>query len=1035
MASAEDLGAEKALSDHLNSCELCSSNRAVTAAAPTPSRGLAAAKTEADPGRGSAAAAATVPGRRARVSSTPIGPAVRVGRFVLGKEIGRGGMGVVYKANDLELDRTVALKFLTTENVSAIWRSKLVRRFRREGQAMAKLSHPNVVQIYEVGEHEGQVFLAMEYVDGTDLSDWLSNETLKTQEVVEVFLAAGAGLDAAHSEGLIHRDFKPSNVLISKQGEVKVTDFGLARLGNEDSELPAEDARFRSRHDLLGAQMTQTGGLVGTPPFMSPEQLAGRPLDTRSDIFSFGVGLFYGLYGKLPFDGDDHASLGESIASEELSAEVSDRGRVPRVVEQAIRRSLRHDPAERFSSISEMLDELKPPKVGKTVGLTAVVAALGVGALALFGMSNNQAEPCQTGAAEITASWNDDVRASLVANVAGTEEQVGSMLGRLAAYSEKWADTRDRVCRATRVDGKQSKALLDVRMSCLDDTKAALRFAAEAIARAGTTIDADRVISRLPHLSLCASLDSRTGEDQDVPQDRVNRERISAAQRELSRAQASYLAAPRGGAAMEFLSQIAKTRAFSDKIDNLPLWIEATEAQGRVELELGQFENAETSFRHLLVRVQSSEIRGRVLRLRVQVGLTEALSGQGRLQEAKQQSVIAAGLLRTVDPADIEARLHFAIGRAFAHALQFDFAEAAFERTEKSVIRGGLANSEVGIRLDLARGRNSLRMGRYPAATSSLKAAHEKGVRLGGENHRVALEALRLVGVAHYRAGEANAAESAFRTLVSKEADPRDRFFLAHALLDLGRDDEGRELLTMPPIKIRDYLKMKAVEPLELEAHAEAVVLFAEAQWRLGDVDTAKETFRTAMVRRGRMVFENPKDMRSVNPVPVIVMALAFAENLEAADQLDEALVEAELASRLAKKRVSHIKSGGRSTVVVGHGHDWLLEGALVRHASILEKLGRAAEARPEIFYAGRQHASEKMSRTPAPPAAEAEMSLVAARVYWATRMDRKDPVRAGEYAIELATTAETLWKEFGGRDAERAKEATAWLKSRSAPP
>ncbi|NVB81110.1 MAG: protein kinase, partial [Kofleriaceae bacterium] len=220
-------------------------------------------------------------------------PVERVGRFELERVIGQGAMGVVYRARDPELERTVALKIRKSP-------SRLdpdgEERLRREAQALARLAHPNVVAVYEAGRHERTMYIAMEYVEGDSLADWLASGR-PAAAVIERMIEAGRGLAAAHAVGLVHRDFKPRNVFVATSGTAKVGDFGLVRL---DDEQPASGAATRPS-DLT---LTLTGSLVGTPAYMAPEQLRGEAATELSDQFSFAITFYEALYGKRPFAGE-----------------------------------------------------------------------------------------------------------------------------------------------------------------------------------------------------------------------------------------------------------------------------------------------------------------------------------------------------------------------------------------------------------------------------------------------------------------------------------------------------------------------------------------------------------------------------------------------------------------------------------------------------------------------------------------------------------------------------------------------------------
>ncbi|MBL4684267.1 MAG: serine/threonine protein kinase, partial [Nannocystaceae bacterium] len=269
----------------------------------------------------------------------------RIGRFRLLQCIGRGGMGVVWSAHDDKLDRTVAIKLLRPEVAG--------HDLTAEARALARLSHPNVVSVFDVGEHEGQRFIAMEFVQGDTLREWLL-QPRSVADVVDVFLAAGQGLSAAHAVGLVHRDFKPDNVLVGDDGRPRVLDFGLARRpdlgGGEPPVLPSDANPFATT-------MTQAGLLLGTPAYMAPEQHLGDPADARSDQFAFAVALFEGLTGVLPFQGGDLRALSLSIVAGRIHKPPA--GTLSPQLHNALGRALSQDPAARFPDIDAMLLALR----------------------------------------------------------------------------------------------------------------------------------------------------------------------------------------------------------------------------------------------------------------------------------------------------------------------------------------------------------------------------------------------------------------------------------------------------------------------------------------------------------------------------------------------------------------------------------------------------------------------------------------------------------------------------------------------------
>jgi serine/threonine-protein kinase len=302
-----------------------------------------------------------------------------VGRYVVVELIGAGAMGIVYLARDPELGRKVALKVLRTDRGGSSASSGRTRMLR-EAQAMAQLSHPNVITIYDVGTVGDGVFLAMELVDGGTLRGWLRGSRHPWREVVAMCRRAAEGLAAAHAAGIVHRDFKPDNVLVGRDGRVRVTDFGLARsAGGVD--LP------ETHPQELAASVTHTGTVLGTPAYMAPEQLAGSVTDARSDLFSFCVSFYEALYGERPFAGSTIFQLRQAIAKGAVVTPSTPA--VPAWLRRLVVRGLRADPAERYPSVRALIDELdaRLSRGRKRVAITLLAGILSgaVAALAAFG--------------------------------------------------------------------------------------------------------------------------------------------------------------------------------------------------------------------------------------------------------------------------------------------------------------------------------------------------------------------------------------------------------------------------------------------------------------------------------------------------------------------------------------------------------------------------------------------------------------------------------------------------------------------------
>ena len=301
----------------------------------------------------------------------------RVDRFVILETLGAGGVGVVHAAYDPRLDRKIALKLVKTG--AAASGPDVEARLLREAQAMARLSHPNVVQVHEVGAWEGRLFIAMELVAGRSLADWLAARAHGWREVVRVFIDGGRGLAAAHAAGMVHRDFKPENVLVGDDGRVRVTDFGLAR-----SEGREPGDTWREAGDPLAAIVADAGAgtaaFAGTPGYMSPEQFLGEPATPASDQFSFCVALYRALHGIHPFAGDDRDRLARAVLAGERREPT--RLRVPRRIHRALVRGLSRAAGDRFATMPALLRTIEPRSPWRRAAPALLLAVAGAGGLA-----------------------------------------------------------------------------------------------------------------------------------------------------------------------------------------------------------------------------------------------------------------------------------------------------------------------------------------------------------------------------------------------------------------------------------------------------------------------------------------------------------------------------------------------------------------------------------------------------------------------------------------------------------------------------
>ncbi|HUS32033.1 MAG TPA: protein kinase [Kofleriaceae bacterium] len=422
-------------------------------------------------------ATATVTGEPGRdvppVRDSDVGD--QLGRYKLQREIGRGGMGVVHAAFDPDLERRVALKVLPVTSESVEARQRLLR----EARAMARLAHPNVVTVHEVGTAKGRDFIAMELVDGKTLEDWLSAKPRTEREIIEAYVAAGRGLAAAHAAGLVHRDFKPRNVLRHRDGRIAVTDFGLvvgveAQADAFTTTLPSGGLaaldETTTPSSLSG--LTKTGSVLGTPAYMAPEQWTGGTIGPPADQFAFCVALWEALAKERPYRGDTLEALKEKV----IAGRRADDSKIPRKLRGVLRRGLDPDPAKRYPDMNALLAAIvrteRRPTLLFALGAAAIVAAVVVYFVAARSPTVQKTyvvgERCSAPVLAPDKVWTAGDLERLRA------AQQGLAADLIDADMKAWHELRARACKAQADVREPQLACLDGVLSRIDTVKQAL---------------------------------------------------------------------------------------------------------------------------------------------------------------------------------------------------------------------------------------------------------------------------------------------------------------------------------------------------------------------------------------------------------------------------------------------------------------------------------------------------------------------------------------------------------------------------------
>jgi len=514
-------------------------------------------------------------------------------RYVVLEEVGRGGMGRVLRAYDPKLEREVALKQLHHRRLDVSAAARLVV----EARAMAKLSNPHVVAIYDVEElGPDRVVLAMELVRGTTLSRWLRADQRHWSEIIDIFIQAGRGLVAAHAAGLLHRDFKPSNVLVSEEGTAKVMDFGLAKMptANPSSDSGAGETVRQS------VELTLDGTVMGTPRYMAPEQHFGDSLSAATDQYGFCVALWEALCGEPPFAGTP-----QEIATHKQAGPPSwPATAVPRVIADAVARGMEPRPGQRWPSMRDLLDALsagRSRRRGKGVYAAVGLAAVGLSGVAVANGMQAPPELCTGAQPRMAEVWNDATRTKMQAAFAAIDAGYASDAWAqtnqsLDDYSAKWVAVHTEACEATTVRRERSAVVMDLQMGCLRRAAVGLRVTVETLAEADAHIvqNAQRLTGGLTPLSRCEDIEALSADvEPPLPGDAEVvaqiRDRITESQTRL-----------RAGNHPEAQAALDAARSLVDSVDYGPVLAELLLNEGVMLDRRGRYDEAEATLAEAL---------------------------------------------------------------------------------------------------------------------------------------------------------------------------------------------------------------------------------------------------------------------------------------------------------------------------------------------------------------------------------------------------------------------------------------------------
>lgn len=662
------------------------------------------------------------------VMSTPARREGRsLGRYVVIDELGRGGMGLVLRAYDPKLQREVAIKVLRSRALGPTSEARMVH----EARAMAKLSHPHVVSVYDVelGLSSG-VMVVMEYVPGCTLRQWLA-QPREWAEIVAAFVSAGRGLAAAHAKDLLHRDFKPANVLATADGRIKVTDFGLAKFGDVTAEweIPGD-------YDSQSILRTRAGAVMGTPRYMAPEQHTGSDVDARTDQYAFCVAAWEALAGEPPFHGRDLATYARSkIAGPEPWPKGSS---VPGYVVKALHRGLSLEPADRWPSMTELLEVLAHAGGRRRRRIVYGVTGGAIAAVLSWVWSATPDVPCSGAVAQLEGVWDAPTRDRLgeellAADVPYAEPVWSRTSARLDDYADTWVEAHTEACRATSIRKEQSAEVMDLRMACLYRAKVGLSAVVEQLSQADkkTVANAHRVVSGLPSVRQCAEIELLRAEV--PPPEPAVQEAVDKLRAEVARAQARYAA----GHYSEVLELMPDLEEEAKKTGYSPLIVSALELAGRAAGGMGRFGDAEIKFGEGLRMALGTRQWSNARQIAYLQGETIG-SRLGRFDEGLVYAEVAWGLLGASPSPRAEAQVRTGIGGIKRLQGRLDEAEEQHRAALDLMLSAdaddpNVANARTNIAILLqARGE-------YEAAEAEQRAVLAYQVGQLGEEHPVAV--------------------------------------------------------------------------------------------------------------------------------------------------------------------------------------------------------------------------------------------------------------------------------------------------------
>jgi tetratricopeptide (TPR) repeat protein/predicted Ser/Thr protein kinase len=576
-------------------------------------------------------------------------------RYRVLRRIGAGGMGAVYLAVDTRLERHVAIKVLHA-GASDQERPRLVR----EALLMARVPSVHVVPVHDVGHDRGQAFVAMEYVPGPNLRQWWGQQKRSWREVLSVMIEAGRGLAAAHAAGVVHRDFKPDNVLIDADGRARVVDFGLASVGAIEIDPDAGPPTLSLDGSTL-TTLTRTGELVGTPRYMAPEQFTATAPGEAADQFALCVTLYEGLYGQRPFEGDTMASLADSVMHGRV-IEPPASSDVPGWLWPVVRRGLAPAPADRHASVAALLVALQRDPVSRRRRVVAGVGLLAVGggvATAVWAFADREDNPaCVLEEDRFAGVWDPSTRDAVrdafdASGRAHASDTFVRVSGQLDAWVDAWRGQWTAACEAA-TRKEQSETVLDLRMTCLERSRVSLQAVTRLLRDPPDASVVDRafdVVAALPRLERCAEVEALTAA-YPPPESAEGRAEAES----IADALASVTALRDAGAYEDSHAQLSPLLVRARELDHPPLLAEALLLDG----SLRRSTESEAAAEPVLREAASVAARARadVIVSKAWLRLMAVARARGEYDKARELAGVAEiAIARAGSPAELVGSL------------------------------------------------------------------------------------------------------------------------------------------------------------------------------------------------------------------------------------------------------------------------------------------------------------------------------------------------------------------------------------------